>query len=170
MTVKFQAIRECNFAQKIYNYLEYHHVLGWPTYESWYIDDGVVLEVWTDEKTDERMAELIWPTQPSYHMDQHKTKIGLDIPKEFPERLFVTEYCVTREYGGPEEGGWWYDSYEIIRTAEAILPEHAEAIKLVVEEEMILPKHDRYSVLGTGDPYVRIEKHMPVPPSRPHYE
>ena len=22
----------------------------------------------------------------------------------------MAAYCITREYGGPEEGGWWYDS------------------------------------------------------------
>jgi hypothetical protein len=24
----------------------------------------------------------------------------------------ITIYEVTREYGGPEEGGWWYDHWE----------------------------------------------------------
>jgi hypothetical protein len=27
-------------------------------------------------------------------------------------RLFVNVYLVSRVYGGPEEGGWWYDSGE----------------------------------------------------------
>lgn len=25
-------------------------------------------------------------------------------------RRYVNAYLVTREYGGPEEGGWWYDA------------------------------------------------------------
>lgn len=25
---------------------------------------------------------------------------------------FLSVYLVTRHYGGPEEGGWWYDAYE----------------------------------------------------------
>jgi hypothetical protein len=27
---------------------------------------------------------------------------------------WVNVYEVTREYGGPEEGGWWYNRYECI--------------------------------------------------------
>lgn len=26
------------------------------------------------------------------------------------ERLYVNAYAVTRHYGGPEEGGWWYNA------------------------------------------------------------
>jgi hypothetical protein len=28
----------------------------------------------------------------------------------------LTAYIVTREYGGPEEGGWWWDRYEALET------------------------------------------------------
>lgn len=27
--------------------------------------------------------------------------------------FLVTEYEVARRYGGPEEGGWWYDDYQL---------------------------------------------------------
>jgi len=26
------------------------------------------------------------------------------------KRLYINAYYVTRHYGGPEEGGWWYDA------------------------------------------------------------
>jgi len=29
---------------------------------------------------------------------------------------FITAYAVTRHYGGPEEGGWWYNWYTPIKT------------------------------------------------------
>ncbi len=29
---------------------------------------------------------------------------------------YITAYGVTRHYGGPEEGGWWYDHYKPIET------------------------------------------------------
>jgi hypothetical protein len=29
---------------------------------------------------------------------------------------YITVYSVTRHYGGPEEGGWWYDHYSAIKT------------------------------------------------------
>jgi hypothetical protein len=29
---------------------------------------------------------------------------------------FVNVYAVTRHYGGPEEGGWWYDEGEPVKS------------------------------------------------------
>lgn len=29
--------------------------------------------------------------------------------------MLLSQYRVTREYGGPEEGGWWYDRYTFER-------------------------------------------------------
>jgi len=29
---------------------------------------------------------------------------------------FITVYSITRHYGGPQEGGWWYDWYVPIET------------------------------------------------------
>ena len=29
--------------------------------------------------------------------------------------VYVSEYSVTREYGGPEEGGWWFDKAQHVR-------------------------------------------------------
>jgi len=31
---------------------------------------------------------------------------------------FITAYEVTRHYGGPEEGGWWYNWYEPIESIQ----------------------------------------------------
>jgi hypothetical protein len=31
---------------------------------------------------------------------------------------FITAYSVTRHYGGPEEGGWWYNWYTPLKTVE----------------------------------------------------
>jgi hypothetical protein len=29
---------------------------------------------------------------------------------------YITAYAVTRHYGGPEEGGWWYNWYRVLET------------------------------------------------------
>lgn len=29
---------------------------------------------------------------------------------------YITAYLVRRRYGGPEEGGWWYNCYEVEKT------------------------------------------------------
>lgn len=40
--------------------------------------------------------------------------------------MLVSKYNVTRHYGGPEEGGWWYDVYEYVDTlATKLTPEDA---------------------------------------------
>lgn len=31
---------------------------------------------------------------------------------------YVTVYHVTRHYGGPEEGGWWWNRYAPVRTVQ----------------------------------------------------
>ncbi len=30
--------------------------------------------------------------------------------------IYVTMYAITREYGGPQEGGWWYNHYWVDET------------------------------------------------------
>lgn len=32
------------------------------------------------------------------------------------EWVSVALYTVSRDYGGPEEGGWWYDTFELIES------------------------------------------------------
>jgi hypothetical protein len=38
--------------------------------------------------------------------------------KTCEQNWFVTLYRVAQVYGGPEEGGWWYDHWFPIKTAE----------------------------------------------------
>lgn len=35
--------------------------------------------------------------------------------------LLVSEYTVDRVYGGPEEGGWWFDDWEPTGTVAALV-------------------------------------------------
>ena len=39
---------------------------------------------------------------------------------------YVNRYDRTERYGGPEEGGWWYDVYTF-RGAELVTPNHMAA-------------------------------------------
>lgn len=50
------------------------------------------------------------------------------IPAPF---IFVSVYTVSREYGGAEEGGWWYDHYTLNRTDG--FSDYAEAVDLAQE-------------------------------------
>ena len=39
-----------------------------------------------------------------------------NLPASIPDGCFaVTTYCVERCYGGPEEGGWWYNWWTPVR-------------------------------------------------------
>lgn len=79
----------------------------------------------------------------------------LDAPA--PDTFFVSEYTVSRHFGGSEEGGWWYDWYDwqkVCRTfatkleAATFARDINAAQKVRDREER---KRDRYSVIGGPD-------------------
>jgi hypothetical protein len=43
--------------------------------------------------------------------------------------LFVSVYSVEQCFGGPEEGGWWFDWWTLVRSVRAMSYEHAETLK-----------------------------------------
>lgn len=102
------------------------------------------------------------------------------IEPEYTGPWHVVKYDVTREYGGPEEGGWWYDWYAnpvLISTT----PEDYGAASLLKDELNKLAKKEReedgrmqgrYSVLGGADEVYVVEKTVGESESteRPHYE
>lgn len=79
---------------------------------------------------------------------------------------WVALYMVTRQYGGPEEGGWWYDAgtlvtdVEIYRTAgttpAAFLPDDVEGADALAArlnaaaEQMNFGRRPLHSVISTG--------------------
>lgn len=75
-------------------------------------------------------------------------------------------YTVTRHYGGPEEGGWWYNQLEHVESVEAasdIDPTRAALAAIDITREALAAKHadlqygDIYSVLGGQQVQVLIE-------------
>ncbi len=62
--------------------------------------------------------------------------------------IFVNVYMVTREYGGSEEGGWWYNDYECIESVKTD-KKSAQETKEILEEEYKDEEYgDIYSVRG----------------------
>lgn len=100
----------------------------------------------------------------------------------FAGRFYVVAYAVERRYGGPEEGGWWYDtgsvihvSYVPVQTTDraALLTELRDEYARV--EARLRPAYgndDRGDVHGGPDLNVCIKTHWPTdfPAERPHYE
>lgn len=88
------------------------------------------------------------------------------------EIVFVNAYLVRRYYGGPEEGGWWYNHYDCL---EAV-PVKNKYSDLMVDELEKQYGHKRfgdiYSSNGGQDVYVYIEEKPQEMQSkeRPQYE
>lgn len=84
---------------------------------------------------------------------------------------WVNAYEVFRQYGGPEEGGWWFDSGEPVASKRFNREETARVYADQLRKQF--PRTDkRYSVLGGEDYQVCIEPHpaRSYPTERPHYE
>lgn len=106
--------------------------------------------------------------------------------------LYLGVYRIERCYGGPEEGGWYYDSGEVVewyklRRSErghdgrikrsvlrALLRDIAQRVGYVLNGNEPRPKgyRTRSSVIGGPDIEVRMSSFVPehFPVSRPHYE
>jgi len=68
--------------------------------------------------------------------------------------MIVSRYHITRHYGGPEEGGWYYDRRLFMETDYVQrTPEEARAHarELNEAEKASQPGQGRFSVLGGTD-------------------
>lgn len=88
---------------------------------------------------------------------------------------YVNVYLADRAYGGPEEGGWWYDCGEAIRSFPCYTHRRAERVLLRVRrivERANVGRRPKSSVLSTGVYECWIEDHpaRDYPACRPHYE
>lgn len=90
--------------------------------------------------------------------------------------IYINAYTVQRCYGGPEEGGWWFDTGEPIESLE--LPDDATDNQIDAAKADLRGRHgwesphSRYSVLGGLDFEIYVESHPAeiFPATWPHYE
>jgi hypothetical protein len=90
------------------------------------------------------------------------------------EIVFVNIYTITRHYGGPEEGGWWYNWSEC-REVIPVQNKYSDVMAEEAEKRYTTNGHkfgNIYSVLGGQDVDVRIEANPKESESesRPYYE
>ena len=109
---------------------------------------------------------------------------GDDLEERDPEQptptiLYVNAYAVSRHYGGPEEGGWWYDAGRVLASVpisadapEADIAVIRKALTDILGWERYPPSQGRYSVIGGSDFEVYVEDHVARewPEETPHYE
>jgi hypothetical protein len=93
--------------------------------------------------------------------------------KGFQKRgsVLVGVYHVDRCYGGPEEGGWWFDAWQHV--ASRLVPEPQwPAIKAELLEEYPDDGRSLSSVLSRGVTEVILENQVGqfTTKERPHYE
>ena len=86
--------------------------------------------------------------------------------------VYVTVYEVTMHYGGPEEGGWWFDWWRPLRSwprlDDAKTEEAAERLRRILNRGL----REYHSVLG-GIKYCVVLEGLPkdcASTETPHYE
>lgn len=88
--------------------------------------------------------------------------------------FYVVGYLIHRLYGGPEEGGWWYDQPEVCEVRKCYDWRDGLRAARELREEFKPDKRGRYSVIGGPDGYVGVYRDPQEFPGvdfeRPHYE
>ncbi len=90
-----------------------------------------------------------------------------------PKWKWAAAYEVTQCYGGPEEGGWWFQSGHLVEAKR--FPNRAQAWKQVEawRKEKYPSTGKQYSVIGGEDYDCWVEDEYPAdffPTERPFYE
>lgn len=88
---------------------------------------------------------------------------------------YVAVSHMDRRFGGPEEGGWWYDWREVVDVRKVFGTEGVIRILEKIGEEYPIPRYSRGSVLGNAGDYefTVCTTHEEIPEDtkrRPHYE
>jgi len=99
---------------------------------------------------------------------------------------FVNAYEVGQCWGGPEEGGWWYDAGTPLASIPARTDEEVAQARAVLfelfgpsfgltttgEKDEESDHRPRTSVIGDNDLEIYVEESVaaPFPTVRPHYE
>lgn len=129
---------------------------GWTSY----VDDCTKF-------TADEMRKFNLPDGGVWEEDGLDVSIGLHEADPF----YIAVYRVDRAYGGPEEGGWYYDCGELIKVVIASSQEEAEEIRDKLCEEY-RETGTRYSVLPGDDYDVGIQTTFPAdyfPERTPYY-
>lgn len=104
------------------------------------------------------------------------------------ERFFLNEYGTNRAYGGPEEGGWWYDTGSFVKCHGTFDTVEEARLALSALQPYLTTLREGLDVPGTVTgkfpirfipgsvtnhdyPDARIERHpgRDFPIERPHY-
>ena len=125
---------------------------------------------------DEDVCELL--TQPEHAdlEDAAMLQVAREALAASPRRWFVNEYLTWKEWGGPEEGGWFFDAGSYIECRGVFEDRRSAVEKLTFLGEYLKQRHaDQHppgDVRCSGWSELRIEPYPgeDYPAVRPHYE
>lgn len=86
-------------------------------------------------------------------------------------RYIIALYEIDHAYGGPEEGGWYFDTGELVRLL-ALAPTEDRAVLLAARANRLLERLQRHrrrvdSVLYDGGRYTAVVYEWTAPPAYP---
>lgn len=87
-------------------------------------------------------------TQGHKHYDGELDSLSELVQYALQRPVYLNVYDVTRHYGGPEEGGWWYNAGELVETIETTEEKCDEVRAQLLEKHKDRNYGDIYSSLG----------------------
>lgn len=108
--------------------------------------------------------------EPQEQMEALLEKLRGDSEFKAADPCYVSIYCRERCYGGPEEGGWWYDRISLEGSlyfptrsaAELYLKEAEKAVKASNEAEAPQRARAMANIPEGPDPYYDTEGYIPL--------
>lgn len=95
-------------------------------------------------------------------------------PRPVEKKNWLTVYRVTRDFGGHEEGGWYYDYYEPLESVRCSNSRHVARFRAILERKYghLQSDYPRHSVLSDGDIQILHENMWQESATTviPHYE
>lgn len=110
--------------------------------------------------------------EPPALVEAQERAVRLGFVAQGPATRYVTVYELGREYGGPEEGGWWYDTGTVVLTRRLDPNEDGGTVAEELRKEYPTGSN-RFSMVPRGRDYaVEIDEGPGVdyPSETPRYE
>lgn len=143
--------------------------------EAWLEADGMLAGACPEDLT-YNLVNRITP------VEGHPLSLTHINPRHQPEAVgwYVNVYKIDRAYGGPEEGGWWYDIGDLIQSmgipdpflsrAAAIAARDNLQAELDKNENDGAPPVSSVNSRGRYEAQIQLHRGRSYPSRRPHYE
>jgi hypothetical protein len=130
---------------------------------------------------DEESGRSVWPSEciETFTFEAHsELEVFVEPPVQLspvtlkPVRWWAVVWEIDRAYGGPEEGGWWFDTGTLVVKVPCVSSQEAENVADKLRERYAYNGSSSSVVYNGGDYSVGVSKNEPgeyFPEHRPHY-